>query len=94
MEKEIEKEMEKEIVTKILEIPLNEWVDYKSIIKGKTVTLHVSHSDLPKFFVIDGISFVDDRISGFKNKLDLFYMGKQKKDELTVLDKIYNLLCK
>lgn len=86
-------EKQKEIVTKILNVPIKKWNGYVTEISGVKIIFNPTHSNLPKFFEINGIKFFDERINEFRYKLEDYSNAQKQKTEQVKVDEIYNSLC-
>ncbi len=60
----------KEILDIIFSTPIHNWSGDKLQLNGLNIEIHRTHSNYPKFLLIDGIAFTDDRVYLLISMLD------------------------
>lgn len=81
---------EMEIVTEILRIPLDQWVDNKAEIKGLNVIFNPMYNGMAPFFEINGYKFYDERIKSFKYELYEYHSNISKQIESSKINEIHS----
>ncbi len=85
-------EKKKEILKKNLEIPVEKWNGYEAELNGKKVIFNPTHTNYPKFFIIDGIEFYGEGVNEFNYKLESLLTQKKEKEEDVKINELHKLL--
>lgn len=84
------KEIKSEIVSKILEIPMENWKDDETQMGDNKVIFRPTHTNYPKYFEVDGVEFHDERVYDFIKKKKEYEDKKYEQYEKIKVNEIYN----